>query len=196
MTSLRSPFLDAEVLVPDAGRHMARLAEATARKSPYGDASFQLPALDLEPIEPARLEPGWTNAREEGEDKPTLDIRPSFEGEFSLSKLPPLVRAQMAKGGGAWQEAVAAAIRAGIRDPGALANLIFFMQNPKRVKDSVGLAIRGDEDDFVKARAEWNLYRTIATSRLNRSGRPDCSLFLPENVSSSYTDFARRPPPA
>jgi phosphatidylserine/phosphatidylglycerophosphate/cardiolipin synthase-like enzyme len=118
---------------------------------------------------------------------------PSVEDEFRLGKLPPRVKAQFPKGGGAWQDAVAEAIKAGIRNPSKLASLIFFMQHAERMKADEGQAIRKDEDDFVRLRAEWNLYRTIATGKLSRDGRPQCSLFLPANVSSSYTDFRTGP---
>ena len=116
------------------------------------------------------------------------------EGEFHLNRLPRKAREQFDKGTGAWREAVKEAIQAGIKDPGTLADLMFFMHHPDRMKSGVGRSLSRTEPDFVKLRALWNLYCTIASGFLNPSSPPS-SVFIPGNASRTraYEDYVANP---
>ena len=114
---------------------------------------------------------------------------PASESEFLVKDLPTKVKPHFSKGGSAWRNAVAEAIKAGMRAPKDLANLIYFMQHPKRIAGGAGTRIRREDDDFVKSRAEWILYRTIATGMLRADGRPFFSLFLAPDLKTAYTDW-------
>jgi phosphatidylserine/phosphatidylglycerophosphate/cardiolipin synthase-like enzyme len=116
------------------------------------------------------------------------------ENEFRLDRLPAKAQQHFSKGGAAWRDAVAEAIRAGIRNPSDLADLIFFMQNPTRMTARVGKPINKREPDFFKLRAEWNLYRTIATGLLKpAAAKPTCAVFLPANPSRNYENYVAAP---
>ena len=94
---------------------------------------------------------------------------------------------------------MAEAIRAGIRNPNDLANLIFFMHHPERMSARVGKIIAEEEPDFAKLRAEWNQHRSIATGLLESpatSKTPTnaaCAVFLPANPSKNYEDYVAEP---
>jgi len=112
------------------------------------------------------------------------------EHEFRLDRLPEKVRQHFSRGDASWRDAMEEAIRAGIKNPNDLADLIFFMQNPKRMTAGVGKRIDKREPDFVKLRAEWNLNRTIATGLLKpATAKPACDVFLPANPSKNYEDY-------
>jgi glutamyl endopeptidase len=116
------------------------------------------------------------------------------ESEFRLDRLPAKARQHFGKGGASWRDAVAEAIRAGISDPNDLADLIFYMQHPRRMIAGVGKPIDKDEVDFFKLRAEWNLYRTIATGLLNpAAAKPARAVFLPANPNGNYEDYVAAP---
>ena len=118
--------------------------------------------------------------------------KPLTEHEFALDRLPSAVRAKFAKtDGAAWLEALDAAIQAGIRNPSALADLIFFMQHRDRVVGGVGQPLKMDDLAFLRLRAEWGLFQTIATQRLNPTAV--CPLFLPANVSTNYEQYLAKP---
>jgi phosphatidylserine/phosphatidylglycerophosphate/cardiolipin synthase-like enzyme len=139
--------------------------------------------------------PGWTERTAFEREAAVLARSASAvsEAEFLVNNLPAQVQPHFSKGGSAWRPAVAEAIKAGIRDPKDLANLIYFMQHPDRIAGGAGTRIRKEDADFVKARAEWMLYRTIATGMLSGDGRPQCSLFLSAEAGSGYTDFMAAP---
>ena len=61
------------------------------------------------------------------------------------------------------------------------------MQHSERMKDGVGKMIDQKEEDFIRLRMEWSHYYTIANCRLYPS--TVLSVFLHEQVSSSYEDF-------
>jgi phosphatidylserine/phosphatidylglycerophosphate/cardiolipin synthase-like enzyme len=134
----------------------------------------------------------WTN---KGLGQLSTEIRgPHLLGEFRLNRLPAKVQQFFSKGGDSWRDAVVEAIRAGIRNPNDLADLIFFMQYPTRMTAGVGKPLDKREPDFVKLRAEWNLYRTIATGLLKpAAAKPACAVFLPANRSRNYEDYVAAP---
>jgi hypothetical protein len=107
-----------------------------------------------------KLEDGFSH------DEPNLSRADLEENEFQLNRLPAKTRQHFVEGGAAWRDAVAEAIRAGIKNPNDLANLIFFMQHPERMTGGVGKPIARDDIDFFKLRAEWNQYRGIVTNLL------------------------------
>ena len=113
------------------------------------------------------------------------------EDEFRLDRLPNKAKEQFAKGADSWRDAVAAAIAGGIRDPDVLADMIFFMRHPERMKAGVGQALGAGEADFVRLRAEWILCRTIATGLQGSIVRP--GVFLPANPSGDYEDYVAAP---
>ena len=113
------------------------------------------------------------------------------EDEFRLDRLPSKAKEQFARGADSWRDAVAAAIAGGIRDPDVLADMIFFMRHPERMKAGVGRALGAGEADFVRLRAEWNLCRTIATGLQGSIVRP--GVFLPANPSGDYEDYVAAP---
>jgi phosphatidylserine/phosphatidylglycerophosphate/cardiolipin synthase-like enzyme len=106
--------------------------------------------------------------------------------EFRVDSLPAKVQ-ELFKKRSPWLQALDEAILSGIKDLNLLADLIFFMQHPERMKDGVGKLIDQKEEEFIRLRAEWNHYRTIANGRLDPLTVPD--VFLPEQASSSYEDF-------
>lgn len=135
----------------------------------------------------------WTN---EGLGQVSTEIllRPHLLGEFRLNRLPAKAQQFFSKGGASWRDAVVEAIGAGIRNPNDLADLIFFMQYPTRMKAGVGKLIDKREPDFVKLRAEWKLYRTIATGLLKPAApKPACAVFLPAKRTGNYEDYVAEP---
>jgi phosphatidylserine/phosphatidylglycerophosphate/cardiolipin synthase-like enzyme len=117
-----------------------------------------------------------------------------IESEFRVDSLPVKTRAQFAKGRAAWRDAVTEAIRAGFRDAGSLADLIFFMQHPERLVAGVGKPMDKKEEDFFKLRSEWSLYRTIAAGMLKPSAtKSGCPVFLPAIRSANYEDYRAAP---
>jgi len=121
-------------------------------------------------------------------------LGPHLLGEFRLNRLPAKVQQHFSKGSAYWRDAAAEAIRAGVRNPNDLADLIFYMQYSTRITAGVGKPINKREPDFVKLRAEWNLYRTIATGLLNpAAAKPACSVFLPAIRTGKYEDYVAAP---
>ena len=117
---------------------------------------------------------------------------PLAEQEFAINRLPAAVQEKFAKTGpAAWLEALDAAIQAGIRNPGDLADLIFFMQHRDRVTGGVGTPLKAGDLAFLFLRAEWALFQTIATRRLNPAAV--CPLFLPGKASSDYEQYVAKP---
>ena len=106
--------------------------------------------------------------------------------EFRVDSLPAKVQ-ELFKKRSPWLDVLDEAILAGIKDLNLLADLIFFMQHLERMKDGVGKPIGPKVENFIRLRAEWNHYRTIANVRLDPSTVPD--VFLPEQVSRGYEDF-------
>ena len=112
------------------------------------------------------------------------------EDEFRLNRLPAKAQQLFSQGRDSWLNAAKGAIGAGITNPNVLADLIFFMQHPTRMTAGVGKLIAKGEPDFVKLRAEWNLYRTIVNELLKPSTtKPSCSVFLREKRSRNYEDY-------
>ena len=107
-----------------------------------------------------------------------------FEAEFRSDQLPVAVRQKFALGKTQWKAAVTAAIRAGIKDTRRLADLIFFMQHPERMDAGQGRLIATNDTDFHRTRAEWILYRTIASGMLD--SQASCPVFLPAIKSADY----------
>jgi len=120
-----------------------------------------------------------------------VDADSLIEAEFRTDRLPAAVRQQFNLGPAAWRTAVTAAISAGIRNPSDLANLMFFMQDAQRLRSGVGKPIAVGDADFHKARAEWNLYRSIATGMLDP--RAACSVFLPAAGTGNYETYVAAP---
>jgi phosphatidylserine/phosphatidylglycerophosphate/cardiolipin synthase-like enzyme len=104
---------------------------------------------------------------------------------FRIDRIPARAQAAFAKAG-AWRDAVDEAIRGGVSEPSALADLMFFMQHRERMNGAVGRPIDRKEDGFHYLRTEWNLYRAIAARRLQPATA--CSVFLPAHRSESYED--------
>ena len=110
---------------------------------------------------------------------------------FALADLPQPVQQSFAKGASFWQQAVNTAIGAGVTDAKRLADIVFFMQHPERMKAGVGRLIDPKDDDFVKTRAEWFLYFTIVSKILDPKYVP--GVFLAERKASTYEDFVAAP---
>ena len=111
------------------------------------------------------------------------------ENEFRVDSLPAKVQ-KLFKKRSPWLDVLDEAILAGIKDLNLLADLIFFMQHPEKMKDGVGKSIDRKENDFIRLRAEWNHNHTIANCRLHPSTVPD--VFLSEQASSGYEDFVTK----
>ncbi len=122
---------------------------------------------------------------------PALEEENAAPRRFRVADLPATVRQAFARGGAAWREAVQVAISARITDPLTLADLVFFMQHPERIKDNEGKSVEEKEPEFSKLRAEWDLYCTIVTRILKPSAKP--TVFLPERQSQNYEDFVAAP---
>jgi phosphatidylserine/phosphatidylglycerophosphate/cardiolipin synthase-like enzyme len=173
---------------------LARLAH----QSPFARVSTQTRKTDPIAPESETYPDRWAFENErsmgnEDESPHALDIQLE-ENEFRLNRLPPKVQQHFSKGGTSWRDAVAEAISAGIRDPNYLADLIFFMQYPARMKVGVGKPIDINEKDVFKLRVEWNLYRTIATGLLKpATAKPARAVFLPVNPSRNYEDYVAAP---
>jgi phosphatidylserine/phosphatidylglycerophosphate/cardiolipin synthase-like enzyme len=117
-------------------------------------------------------------------------FEPHLLGEFRLNRLPAKVQQRFSKVGASWQEAVAEAIGSGIKNTNVLADIIFFMQHQGRMAAGVGKLIDRKESDFVKLRAEWILYRTIANGLLKpATAKPICDVFLPAIRSGNYENY-------
>lgn len=110
---------------------------------------------------------------------------------FRVDRLPARVQTAFSRAGASWRDAVEEAIRGGVGDPSALADLVFFLQHRGRVVGALGRPIDRKEDGFYYLRAEWNLYRSIASRRLRPSAA--CSVFLPPNRSASYEERVAAP---
>lgn len=140
-------------------------------------------------------EEGAYPAETEGEGVSPEELSPPEaeleEEEFRLNRLPAKARQHFSKGGASWRDAVAEAIGAGINNPNDLADIIFFMQHPERMSSGVGKPITRNESEFFKLRAEWELYRTIATRRLTPSA--PCPVFLPTIGSWKYEQYVAAP---
>ncbi|HZJ62850.1 MAG TPA: phospholipase D-like domain-containing protein [Kofleriaceae bacterium] len=106
--------------------------------------------------------------------------------EFRVDRLPVRAQNAFARAGVSWRDAVEDAIRGGVSEPSALADLMFFLQHRERMTGVVGRAIDRKEEGFFHLRAEWNLYRAIASRRLRPEA--ECSVFLPAHRSESYED--------
>jgi phosphatidylserine/phosphatidylglycerophosphate/cardiolipin synthase-like enzyme len=117
---------------------------------------------------------------------------PPHDREFRLDHLPAKALAQFSKTtSSAWKYAVGEAIGAGVRDPKRLADIIFFMQHRDRIANGVGRLIEASEPEFVKLRAEWDLYEIIANRRLNPKFA--CSPFLSPVISNDYESYIDPP---
>ena len=108
--------------------------------------------------------------------------------EFRLDSLPPSVQQLFKKGSPSWPQALDEAIRQGVMDQPKLADLIFFMHHPERMRpDGVGPPMNTQEPNFIKLQAEWDQYHTIVQGRLNSSFVPP--VFIPEQRSDKYEEF-------
>lgn len=165
--------------------------EAEGRETaPAAESSFRLGEPEMEQwesFEEPSSQPEMRAARDDEADAGEVRL----EDEFRVDRLPEKARAQFSKtDSAAWRQALEEAIGAGVKDPNVLADLIFFMQHRDRVVSGVGKPIATVEPDFVKLRAEWDLYRTIATRRLNPSAA--CSVFLPDQPSSDWEQYVAK----
>lgn len=108
---------------------------------------------------------------------------------FRVDSLPASVQPLFKKGSSpSWPQALDEAIHAGVTDRNKLADLIFFMHHPERMRpDGVGTLIDPKERDFIKLRAEWQQYDTIVRGRLDSLFVPP--VFLPEQRSDKYEKF-------
>jgi phosphatidylserine/phosphatidylglycerophosphate/cardiolipin synthase-like enzyme/V8-like Glu-specific endopeptidase len=190
--------------LPDPQAEYETLAAASAEPlyqeaepvSPSEAEDHEPPAAGWSPSgkqaeEPEARSAGWEfeSERTTGDDgeADTHEVRLE-ENEFRVDRLPEKARAPFLKtDSAAWLEAIDAASGAGFKNPSDLADLIFFMQHRDRVVGGVGKPIDKRDPDFFKLRAEWNLYRTIASRRLNPS--TECSVFLPARPSSNYEQY-------
>ena len=118
-------------------------------------------------------------------------VDPFPRHSYVLADLPQQVQQSFAKGPSFWQEAVKTAIGAGVKEARKLADIVFFMQHPERMKAGVGRLIDPKDDDFVKTRAEWILYFTIVSKILDPKYVP--TVFVPERKASKYEDFVAAP---
>lgn len=184
----------------------------------FGDASLEEESYDTAEaeagggtafIDRALVEAGGEAAREDDENTASLaeELEDGFsldpsdsagldleENEFRLNLLPPKAQQQFSKGKSFWRQAAAEAILAGVGDPNVLANLIFFMHHADRLTAGVGKPLIKTDPEFLKLRAEWNLYRTIATGLLRpASAAPVYDVFLPANPSGTYEGYVAAP---
>ncbi|MGO4187384.1 phospholipase D-like domain-containing protein [Pseudarthrobacter sp. TAF60_1] len=75
-----------------------------------------------------------------------------------------------------------------VREARKLADIVFFMEHPERMNNAgEGRLSDPEDEDFYKTRAEWDLYLTIVTRRLDPTYKP--TVFLPELASRSYDGF-------
>ena len=117
---------------------------------------------------------------------------PHQDREFRLDHLPAKALVQFSKTtSSAWKFAVGEAVGAGMHDPKRLADIIFFMQHRDRIANGVGRLIDPKEPDFVKLRAEWDLYEIIANRRLDPKFA--CSPFLTPVITNDYESYIDPP---
>jgi phosphatidylserine/phosphatidylglycerophosphate/cardiolipin synthase-like enzyme len=109
--------------------------------------------------------------------------------EFRVDSLPLSVQKLFKGGNTFWLIALDVAIRQEkIKDTKQLADMIFFMHHPERIKKDGGFGlIDPKEEEFIRLRAEWDHYHTIASRWLDPSLVPD--VFLPEQRSTNYEDY-------
>lgn len=89
---------------------------------------------------------GWGSRRGAG-DGGRCDRETEYR-EFRVGRLPARVQIAFAKVGAPWRIAVDDAIAGGVEDPGALADLMFFLHHRERVAGGVGRSIDPKEDGF------------------------------------------------
>jgi phosphatidylserine/phosphatidylglycerophosphate/cardiolipin synthase-like enzyme len=108
---------------------------------------------------------------------------------FKFGDLPPSVQPLAKKGTNSWPKALDEAIAKGVTDLDKLADLIFFMHHPERVRraDGVGKDIDPDEKGAVRLLAEREYHKVVAQRRLSPSFQP--SVFLPEKRSGDYEKY-------
>lgn len=107
---------------------------------------------------------------------------------FRVADLPPNVQQAFRKSGShAWRDAARLAVAEGMTDAAKIADVIFFILHPERMSADVGTPFTPSEPAFVKLRAEWDLYLTIAQRFLKPSTTPD--IFLPEQAGNKYEEF-------
>jgi phosphatidylserine/phosphatidylglycerophosphate/cardiolipin synthase-like enzyme len=184
-------IVNADLTIPDYLRLLSRLcgdaAEQTEQEA--AESPFQFGARAVEESEAFSKEAfSQSEMRTAQVDETDASEVRLEDEEFRVDRLPQKARVEFSKTeSAAWRQAIEEAIGAGIRDPNDLADLIFFMQHRDRVASGAGKSIDKVEPDFFKLRAEWNLYRTIASRRLNPSA--ECSVFLPAQPSSNYEQY-------
>ena len=116
------------------------------------------------------------------------------ENEFRLDRLPAMAQQYFRMGSTSWRDAVAEAIGAGIRNPDELADLIFFMFHPERMRAGTGKLIDPGEPGLTKLRAEWKQHRANATSILrSTAAQVTGAVFLSANPSKNYEDYVAAP---
>jgi phosphatidylserine/phosphatidylglycerophosphate/cardiolipin synthase-like enzyme len=106
---------------------------------------------------------------------------------FNVLDLPANVQLLFRRSGStAWRDAARTAVTEGV-NPQRIADIIFFMAHRERMAGDIGRPIEPAEPAFVKLRAEWDLYLTIAQRFVRPSRVPD--VFLPEQASRKYEEF-------
>jgi phosphatidylserine/phosphatidylglycerophosphate/cardiolipin synthase-like enzyme len=183
-----------DIAIPAYLRIVSRLCEEVAEKSEAERDTGSMRAERTSGFGETRGDQAWSFENElsgSSEMEQGLAI-PQEESEFRLDRLPAGAKARFAKtDSAAWREAVDQAIASRVSDAGELADLIFFMQHRDRVVAGVGKPILRSDADFLRLRAEWDLYETIAKRRLNPGAA--CSVFLPDNPSNEYEQYVNPP---
>ena len=193
-TLVENPEFESEIplgLVPASPSPflLSRAAETEAETSDHRSPGH--PELDSASLE-SFAEEAEAPANVQNEAPSNVFDLALEESEFRVDRLPLKAQTQFSKtNSAAWRDALTEAINAGIRNPKDLADLIFFMQHRDRVVSGVGKLIAEGEHDFVRLRAEWDLYCTIAARILASSTKP--SVFLPAHSSPNYEDFVAAP---
>lgn len=184
-----SPFLlgsGGEIALDTQGRDSAR---QSTRNEPAAGSLLDHPATPfLSSVETLTAEPFDATGYQ---DIAALEI-PRQDEEFHSDRFPQNVRDAFAKtGSAAWRPMLDVAIAGGLTDPQVLTDLVFFMQHRERLAGLTGKLIDVREPEFVKLRAEWNLYATFVMQRLRPGFIP--SVFLPANPSKDYFEYVNAP---
>lgn len=95
-----------------------------------------------------------------------------WESEFRLSSLPGPVREAFNLGPLGWPLAVMRSIDAGRTNLDDLADMVFFMHHPERLKAGVGGALSQSDPDFAKLANEWKGWQTLIKPILQKQAPP------------------------
>lgn len=113
---------------------------------------------------------------------PSFEWEAEWEQEFRTADLAAPVRAAFNMGALGWPLAVQRAIEAGVRDANDLADMVFFMHHPERLRGGVGQPLQKSDAAFDKLRNEWLAWRTLIQPMLKK---PAGSSPAPSTASES-----------